>query len=77
MQIGTIPSWAARLGLGPAKPARPPHQRLRRLIRMFSTGMSAAADYRRLEAMTEGQLAPLGLTRTDIPRVLFKRWFLK
>ena len=76
MQIGAIPSWAGRLGLvGLAGSARPPHRQARRLIRFFSTGMRAAADYRRLEAMTDGQLAAQGLTRADIPGAVFERHF--
>lgn len=76
MQIETITSWAARLVLVvPARRARPSQYEAGSFLRWFSTGMRAAADYRQLEAMTEGQLAARGLTRAGIPRAVFERHF--
>ena len=48
---------------------------LARIARTIGTGITAAADLRRLNNMTEGQLAGSGLSRDGLPREIFQRHF--
>ena len=76
MPIATPASGTARpQPLSPSRQVKPPSKEARRLLQVFSQGMKAAADYRRLDAMTDGQLAAQGLTRANLPRHLFERHF--
>lgn len=44
-------------------------------LRALIAGMAASKDYRHLNGMTDQQLRRLGLTRSDIPDELHRRYF--
>lgn len=41
----------------------------------FARAIAAAGDYRTLESMTDAQLATRGLSRSDLPALVFQRHF--
>lgn len=45
------------------------------IVAALPNAIAATDDYRRLEAQTDKQLADKGLTRTDLPRIVYDRHF--
>lgn len=75
--IGLVSAIARPGGVADAAPrlAVGPRSVLALLVRALGAGLAAGRDLRRLNNMTEGQLAARGLSRADLPRALFERHF--
>lgn len=67
----TSPAFADHLIGRHAKTPSIPRPSIRALFGAFGTALEATAEYRRLNGLTDDQLAARGLSRADVARAVF------